>query len=234
MRKLSLILVTVVFMAGCSYRNAVTFEGNISGCDGCYLTVSRTCAGETQYTDSVQVRGGRFSLDIPAGKNGPDFFCISLRKDNAFTTLADKGEKVHIKADAASLARTCRVTGSRDAELMCQLDHQLACFSDSTDHLMELYYYYYYNDTMRAKIEEVYMTIKANHAAFLRNFIVQNSESLSSLAALYQRYNRGVFLPEEENLELASELCAKLKSQYPNNGNVRWLEERLARHAPAK
>lgn len=223
------ILAITFILTGCHRHSGVTFVGEITGADRIYLTVSRTCAGETLFTDSVQIQNGRFSMTIPAGDDGPDFYLVSLRKDNAFTTLANKGETVQIEADASSLARSYRATGSPDAERMCQLDQRLALFADSTDHLEELYDYYHENDSMRAAIEAAYVKIRENHTSFLRDFITQNSESISCLAAFYQRYNRHRFFSEKENLQLLQDICATLKSRYPNNGNVIWLEERIER-----
>lgn len=228
------ILAIISLFTGCHRHSGVTFVGDITGADGCYLTISRTCAGETLFTDSVQIRNGHFSLTVPAGDDGPDFYLVSLGKENAFTTLASMGENVHIEADASSLVRTYSATGSPDAERMCQLDRRLALFVDSADRLMEFYDYYYDDDSMRAVVEAAYMKIRENHAAFLRDFIAKNSESISCLAAFYQRYNRHRFFSEKENLQLLQEIHATLKSRYPNNGNVIWLEVRLAEHMRRK
>ena len=227
MKKLFVLFVIVSLFAGCAKRNTVTFEGTVSGADGRYLTVTRTCVGETVLTDSVQIRDGHFQLSLPAGDDGPDFYRISLRSDNAFTTLASKGETVTIEADAASLVRSYRATGSPDAERMCRLDQQLALFADSTDYLMVLYNQQTDDDSLREAIERAYLQIKANHTAFLRNFIAQNSESLSCLAAFYQRYHQCIFLPEKENIELLQELYGQWKRLYPENKEVQWVGERL-------
>lgn len=221
------ILAIIFFVTGCTRHNGVTFDGSITGADGCYLSVSRTCADETLFTDSVQIRNGSFSMTVPAGDDGPDFYLVSLCKDNAFTTLASKGETVRIEADASSLAHTYRATGSPDAERMCLLDQRLALFADSTDHLEKLYDYYQENDSMRAAIEAAYVKIRENHTTFLRDFIAQNSESISCLAAFYQRYNRHKFFSEKENLQLLQDICTSLKARYPHNGNVIWLEDRI-------
>ena len=221
------LLLLLSIVVSCTRHNGVTFEGDITGADGRYLTISRTCAGETLFTDSVQIRNGSFTLTVPAGDDGPDFYLVSLCKENAFTTLADKGETVHIEADASSLVRTYRATGSPDAERMCQLDQHLALFADSTDYLMELYDRHRYEDTIRAEIEAAYVQIRENHTAFLRDFIAQNSESISCLAAFYQRYNRHKFFSEKENLQLLQDICTSLKARYPHNGNVIWLEDRI-------
>ena len=224
---LLLLLCSVCFFAGCTRHNGVTFNGTITGADGRYLTVTRTCAGETVLTDSVQIRDGHFRLTLPVGDDGPAFYRISICNNNAFTTLASKGETVTIEADAESLVRSYRATGSPDAERMGQLDHQLALFADSTDYLMVLYNQQTDDDSLREAIEWAYLQIKANHTAFLRNFIAQNSESLSCLAAFYQRYNQCIFLPEKENVELLQELYGQWKQLYPENKEVQWVGERL-------
>ena len=227
MKKLFILFVIVSLFAGCAKRNGVTFDGTISGADGRYLTVIRTCAGETVLADSVQIRDGHFQLTLPAEDNGPAFYRISLRNNNAFTTLASRGETVTIEADAASLVRSYHATGSPDAERMCQLDRQLALFADSTDYLMVLYNQQTDDDSLREAIEQAYLQIKANHSTFLRDFISQNSESLSCLAAFYQRYNQCIFLPEKENIELLQELYNQWKRLYPENKEVQWVGERL-------
>jgi len=227
MKKLFVLFVIASLFAGCAKHNTVTFDGTVSGADGHYLTITRTCAGETVLTDSVQIRDGHFRLALPAEDDSPAFYRISLRNNNAFTTLASKGETVTIEADAASLVRSYRATGSPDAERMCRLDRQLALFADSTDYLMVLYNQQTDDDSLREAIERAYLQIKANHTAFLRNFIAQNSESLSCLAAFYQRYNQCIFLPEKENIELLQELYGQWKRLYPENKEVQWVGERL-------
>ena len=62
---LLLLLCSVCFFDGCTRHNGVTFNGTITGADGRYLTVTRTCAGETVLTDSVQIRDGHFRLTLP-------------------------------------------------------------------------------------------------------------------------------------------------------------------------
>lgn len=229
MKKLLVFFLAVCTLAGCKQRNGVTFDGTISGADGLFLTISRTSVGQPTFTDSVRIQDGHFRLTLPAEDDNPSFYNISLSNNNAFTTLASKGESVIIEADAASLVRSYRATGSPDAERMCRLDRQLALFADSIDHLMMLYDQHADDDSLRKAIEQSYLKIKANHQAFLLDFIAQNNESLSCLAAFYQRYNQCVFLPEKENIALLQKLYEQWKVLYPNSIEVQWTQERLAR-----
>lgn len=227
MKKTIILFFIGCLIIGCSRHDNVTFEGDISGGEGKFLTISRTCAGETQFTDSVLIRNGHFELTLPADVNGPSFYRISLRADNAFTTLADQGETITINADASSLARTYSTSGSQNAKQMQELDHQLALFADSTEQLTAMYEFYCDNDSIRAAIENAYLTIKENHTHFLRHFISQNSNSISCFAAFYQRYNQCVFIPEKENIDLLKSIYERLNTLYPNNGDVQWVGQHL-------
>lgn len=216
---------------GCNKQNGIMFEGDISGAEGKFLTVSlMTPDGETA-SDSVQIKNGYFQLTFPMNDENPHFFRISLRNDNAFTTLATKGEKLSLVADAASLVRNYSISGGTDAELMQKLDRQLSLFVDSTEILMEWYNLNTNDDTLREQIERAYNQITANHTTFLRQFIQENPQSLSSLAAFYQRYNQCIFLPEEENLDLLKMLYDSLQKQYPDSEDVMWVGERLKEKA---
>lgn len=221
------VLLLCLLSLGCDRQNGVTFEGDISGAEGKFLTISlMTPAGEGTI-DSVHIKNGHFKLAFPMEDGNPHFFKISLRNNNAFTTLAKKGENLSLEADASSLVQSYTISGGHDAELMQQLDHRLSLFIDSTEILMEWYNLNSNDDTLHAQIERAYNHIMDNHATFLRQFIQENPQSLSSLAAFYQRYNLCVFLPEEENLDLLRMLYTNLQKQYPDSEDVKWVGERL-------
>ena len=219
-------LLLCILCLGCKRQNGVTFEGNVSGAEGKFITVSLLHPNGENRADSVQIKNGYFKMTLPVEDGNPHFFEISLCKDNAFTTLARKGENLKFEADASSLVRSYTISGSHDAELMQQLDRRLSLFADSAEILME----WFENDNdeiLHEQIERAHNQITANHAAFLRQFIRENPQSLSSLAAFFQRYNNCVFLPEEENLDLLKMLYDSLQQQYPDSEDVIWVGERL-------
>ena len=220
------VLLLCLLCLGCTNQNGVAFEGNVSGAEGKYITISLIHPNGENSADSVQIKNGHFKIAFPVEDDNPHFFKISLCNDNAFTTLAKKGEKLEFEADAASLVRSYTVSGSHDAELMQQLDRRLSLFADSAEILME-WYDLNNDDTLHGQIERAYNQITAHHAAFLRQFIQENLQSMSVLAAFYQRYNRCFFIREEENLDLLKTLYDSLQKQYPDSEDVIWLGERL-------
>ena len=228
---LATVLLLCLLCLGCTNQNGVAFEGNVSGAEGKYITVSLIHPNGENSADSVQIKNGHFKIAFPVEDDNPHFFKISLCNDNAFTTLAKKGEKLEFEADAALLVRSYTVSGSHDAELMQQLDRRLSLFADSAEILMEWYALNDNDDTLHGQIERAYNQITAHHAAFLRQFIQENPQSMSALAAFFQRYNRCAFIREEENLGLLKTLYDNLQKQYPDSEDVRWVEERLKEKA---
>ena len=224
------VLLLCVLCLGCTRQNGVVFEGNVAGAEGKYITVSLLHPDGENSADSVQIKDGHFKMTFSVEDGNPHFFEISLCKDNAFTTLARKGENVKFEADASSLVRSYTVSGSHDAELMQQLDRRLSLFADSAEILME-WFETDNDDILHEQIERAHNQITANHAAFLRQFIQNNPQSLSSLAAFYQRYNRCFFIREEENLDLLKTLYDSLQQQYPDSEDVIWVGERLKEKA---
>jgi len=234
MKKTIIFVIISLLLASCGHRNVVVFDGTILGADGCYLSVSRTCAGEVLQSDSALVRDGRFYLEMPVESTEAEFYCVTLGENNSFTTLASRGETISIEADAASLAKSYDVKGGPDAVLMCQLDKHLALFADSTEFLVNLYNQYVNDDSLRAEIESAYVLIKGHHQQYLRDFIQKNPQSLACLAAFYQRYNQCLFFSETDDHALLESVYSSLSKKYPENGNVIWLKKRLENQQSAK
>lgn len=221
-----LVFVTAVMFGGCAKKNGVTFEGNIWNADGGFLKISILKQSETIFLDSVKIEDGSFSITLPSENAGPDFYVLSLNEKEALTTLASKGERLHLKAPAQNFAANYEISGSKDAELMTQLNHQLTLFADSANHLYDVYV----NDndeTLHAEVEAAYVQIKQHHRDFLLRFIQENPTSLSTIAAFYQKYDNCTFFNEKEDFNILNDIFNNLVKAYPDNENVKVLEKRL-------
>ena len=182
--------------------------------------------------DSAPIEKGRFKLKTKKiskkeSKEYPAFFKISLSNNNHILTVASPGEIIQLKANAKSLVKNYTVSGGKDAVLMYQLDHQLKLFVDSTESLQKIYELNQYDDSVKTIIEAKYATYIENHHRFLVQFIEKNPTSLTALTAFYQKFNRRIFIPENENLHLLTMLSAQLEATYPENPNVDFIKERI-------
>ena len=108
------------------------------------------------------------------------------------------------------------------------MDRQLSRFIDSTEVLQTIYENEIEDDSIRSRVEYVYLILVENHTKYLLNFISSHPNSMTTIAAFYQRYNRKIFLPEEENLALLQQIYQNLVILYPDNQNVQYLKKRIA------
>lgn len=184
--------------------------------------------------DSTEIKEGKFTFELTAENKEesitlqtPHFYQISLSKENGLTTLARAGDHLNITANAESLIKSYTISGSKDAELMYLLDKNLNTFVDTVDKLMAIYNENVYNDTIKVKIEERYLAAVEKHTTFLKQFIRQNGESLASITAFYQRYNRRIFLNSTENKNLADSLCQTLTLAYPTSEDVEFFRQQI-------
>lgn len=225
--KIGFSLLLLVLMASCFHKSNVVFMGEIANLDGQYLTVSKMNLHEMEVMDSVQIQQGKFRIVVPAENDDPAFYCLSLNKENALSTIAQRGDKLHFIIDEQPMVKHYQVTGNHDAELIAELDAHLALFVDSVQFLENKYYEELDNDTLHQLIEDSYLQIKKHHTDYLKAFIAENPNSFASLVAFYQKYNNGIFLSEVVDQEILKNIYQNLNATYPENENLMWLHDRL-------
>jgi hypothetical protein len=237
---LFLLVTILLFLVSCTGDSKkIVFSGDLE--ENIESTISLyyvTPNGEI-IVDSSPIKEGKFKLETDRISNNefsdyPAFFKISLANNNHILTVASPGEKIHIKANAKSLVKTYTVAGGADAVLMFQLDHQLKLFVDSTDALQKIYERNQYDDSVKAVIELKYASYIKNHERFLMQFIEKNPTSVTTLTAFYQKFNRRIFIPENENLPLLKQIQFRLEARYPQNPNVIYVKERIQSLAEQK
>ena len=226
--KIVVLSLCLLFCCACTKKNQITIQGDIQNAEGQYITISRMNLNELQVIDSVPVHHGKFALALRPEDGEYAFYQLSLRKDNALTTIAKKGDQLRFTIDAQPMVKSYCVTGGHEAELLCELDHQLSLFIDSVQILEQYYYVDIEDDSLRSYINYCYLQIKNHHKEYLKNFICQNPQSLAWLVAFYQKYNNGKFFSEEEDRDILMFIYDNLSKKYPNNENVKWLGKRCS------
>ncbi|MDR1112364.1 MAG: DUF4369 domain-containing protein, partial [Bacteroidales bacterium] len=183
--RLSFIAALALFLTvSCHHRKQlITFEGTLAYAGNAMIYLAHLTSDELFIIDSCPVEQGKFRLAVrkEPGKNRdcyatPSFYRIQLTSKSNYVTLPAKaGDKIVLTADARDLVKSYTASGSVDVQLMQQLDHRLKRFIDSTDKLQVFYTQHIDNDSARMYVEKEYNQLVANHTAFLRQFITQNS-----------------------------------------------------------
>ena len=190
MRRFFPLLLIALLAASCGYDAKV--KGRFAGAhkEDIYLslvTPSKTIAVDTALSD----HRGDFSFEVTLPDGQSAFYNVTCR-DQSVPLLLSKGDRATVNS-ICGIAQNYTVKGSDGSEKMHQLGRILSEGMFSLDSLKNLYTR---ADTEAKRREfsgeyaRLYYQIKRNHI----RFIIENSNSLAAVYALYQR------LPNDEAL----------------------------------
>jgi hypothetical protein len=234
----SIVILVLFFMTSCHYRKQIIiFEGTLTYAGNTMIYLVHFTPNELFIIDSCPVEQGKFRLAVRKEANrsrdyyaSPSFYRIQLTPQSNYVTLPAKaGDKIVLTGDARNLIKSYTVSGSVDVQLMQQLNHRLTSFIDSTEQLQIFYTQHIDDDSARMCVEKEYNQLVANHTAFLRQFIVRNSQSMVTIIAFYQMYNQKKFFSETDDFPLLESIYTRLSLLYPQNEHVLFLKERIER-----
>lgn len=184
--------------------------------------------------DSVRMRNGHFEFVLTAATEEqkeilarPMLYQLSLSDDNTLTTMAQKGEHIHISASADNLIQTYRAKGGREAVLMTTLDSALTAFVKQVQPLWNFYQQHIDNDTLRENVEAQYYELVNQHTRFLRKFIEEHPSDMASYVAFYQSYNRLRFFDNRKDFDLMKKLTETLSARYPNHPYLQKMQQKV-------
>ena len=145
MKKIVLLIIMAMILASCADRNvSVNISGDIQNGGNKMLRLALITAEGMDIIDSANMRDGHFEFKISSEderikerENAPMMFQLFLSEENSLATMAKKGERLKITADAEDMTRTYHISGGEEAMLMHQLDSSLTAFVIPTEKMYE-------------------------------------------------------------------------------------------------
>ena len=148
-------------------------------------------------------------------------FQLFLSDNNSLATMAKKGEKLNITADAKDLTQTYRISGGEEAVLLQHLDSALTVFVTESNKLYEVYQENLENDSARGEVETQYMNLLFSHREFLEKFIADHPNNMATYIAFFQSYNRRNFFDVYQDLDVLKQINANMSKVYPESEYVK-------------
>jgi hypothetical protein len=229
MKKILLLLIVAITLVGCIDRNvSVKISGDIKDGGNQMIRLALITSEGMDMIDSVNMRNGHFEFKISSEderikerENAPMMFQLFLSEENSLSTMAKKGERLKITADAQDLTRTYCITGGEEAVLIHQLDSSLTAFVIPTEKLYETYQNNSENDSIRSEIEAQYVKMLHNHQQYLQDFIQNHPNNMASYIAFFQSYNRRNFFDIYMDLDMLKQINSSLSKVYPESEYVK-------------
>ena len=236
MKKIVLLMITAMILAACADRNvSVKIEGDIQNGGDQMIRLALITAEGMDIIDSANLRNGHFEFKISSEnerikerENAPMMFQLFLSEENSLATMAKKGERLKLSADAQDLTRTYQISGGEEAVLMHQLDSTLTAFVIPTEKLYEIYQKNSENDSIRAAVEAQYVEMLRKHKIFLQDFIQNHPDNMASYIAFFQSYNRRNFFDIYQDLDILKQINNNLSKVYPESEYVKAMKKMAA------
>ncbi|MEA2043433.1 MAG: TlpA disulfide reductase family protein [Bacteroidota bacterium] len=186
MKHLIFVLIPALVLFSCkpsAKEGNFTITGTIENGSGKQIILSNIGSRQVNPLDTVEISDdGEFSFgqDVEAS----DFFILQLMGgQEAITVIGGPDVHMTITADANSFGEYT-VEGSKDSELMWELNNQLDSTLNKIKGLSAKMQAAQDDTSKRSQITAEYMKIAEGHEAYLTKFIDENKSSLSALIAL--------------------------------------------------
>lgn len=229
MKRVIMVLMAAMLLAACGNRHvSVRISGDVKDGGSQMVRLALITAEGMEMLDSVTMKNGHFDFKVSSEnelvkkrENAPMMFQLFLSESNSLATMAKKGEKLKITADAKDLTKTYRISGGEEAVLMQQLDSALTVFVTEANKLYEVYQKNLENDSARGEVETKYMNLLFQHRDYLEKFIAGHPNNMASYIAFFQSYNRRNFFDIYQDLDVLKKINANMSKVYPESEYVK-------------
>jgi len=218
-RRIPVFIVLIVAATGFACNTTRTeIKGLVSGGENEHLSLERLDVNRTSLIDSIKIgRDGTF--DTKFRLEGPELCILKNKKGKIINLLVSPGDRISVESSYDQFGTTYTVSGSQESEgihmlvghmdqtrrELDSLDVLAGTIGDPENPQMELVR----NAYAQAIIKQKRFTIK---------YIVEHMGSLSSVYALYQKYNgENLVLNQEGDLQYFKAVADSLESTYPNS-----------------
>jgi peroxiredoxin len=214
---------SLIFLGSCKKRpDGTEISGNITNGENQQLRLEELSIQQVSFKDSAFIEdNGDFSMITPISHKG--FYRLSLGQNNFVILILDSAESVTINADAANLAETYKVKGSKDSELLWELNDFLKNNYRTRDSLQRAFQEYMgtpEQDEVAGKIEAEFEKSIESLRGYIKTFIENNPQSFATLAAIEQ-------LDPDQDFSYFKMVSNNLSERYPESPYVQALNNRV-------
>lgn len=205
-------------------RNRVTIDGSIEGGEGASIYFERLDVNRTVLVDSVKVdKKGSFS--ISTGIDEPELFILRHSRGGMINLLLFPGDRVTVETSREDFGSGYLVEGSPESDNIRQLVEHLENTRAVLDSLETAAEAVGEPDDPRLGIlRTAYAQAIVKQKRYTIRYLIENMHSLSSVYALYQKYDREtLILAEETDLQYFKAVADSLEVTYPNSSLTRSL-----------
>ncbi|MEN8203425.1 MAG: TlpA disulfide reductase family protein [Bacteroidota bacterium] len=212
-----IVWILLLGLVACS-SNPTEIRGHVTGGKDKLLTLERLDVNRTSLVDSVRVKKDD-SFSFRTRLEDPELFVIKSQEGRIINLLLSPGEKVRIHTSHDSFGSAYQVNGSAESEGIRMLVEHLDRTRMELDSLQNAADSLNAPDSLQLElIRSAYAQTIIKQKRFTIKYLVEHMTSLSSVYALYQKYNEeNLILGSENDLQYFKTLADSLELAYPNS-----------------
>lgn len=227
------VFTALLLLSSCSSRDkANTIVGGLAvDYAGKTIYISKVLPSKKVLVDSALVDTvGNFAFRLSLGD--PDFFEISDKpKNSGIVFIASPSEQIEVGLPRGSAWISATVKGASGFSNLKALDDSLSHFRGRLNSIQKQFdtlKYSYRYDSLRRALKVSFNDQIIIYRNFLRGFIVQNKGSLTSIPALYQRFDSvSYMLNDKKDLNYFLMVDSILFRKYPSSDMVKAFHLRM-------
>ena len=214
---------------GCS-RNNVKIEGLVQGGGGSLVTFERLDVNQTTVIDSLKLeKRGTFSVATQLEE--PELYILKNSRGDIINLLLSPGDHVTVTTTSESFGEGYQVEGSSESENIRLLVEQLAGTRSKLDSLLNVADSIEDpSDPRMDLLRTAYAQTVVKQKRFTIRYLVEHFKSLSSVYALYQKFDDDTpILGEQSDLQYYIALADSLETVFPQSSLTKSLRADIER-----
>ena len=219
----SAIIILLVVITSCTKHDGFVIRGKITNSEGKYLFLDELKVSSSMPVDSVKL-GKDGSFEFQGKIDYPNFYLLRLNGRNFVTLLVDTTEHITVHGDAANFSRDYIVEGSPGSMLVQELNNKLARTKHKLDSIrsrIDAFRMHEDYSAQKIKWDQELAVIKQMQIRYSTQFIQKNPFSLSSVLALYQKFDDSNYVIQDlQSLKVAA---TALNTMFPKSEHVKAL-----------
>lgn len=199
-------------------RSNVIIKGKVEGGDEQVIYLERLDVNRTTFIDSARIgKGGSFTLT--ANLEEPELFVLRYSKGGLVNLLIYPGETINLSTSDEAFGKGYSIEGSEESANIRVLVEKLNSTRSQLDSLQEIAATIGDPDSPQMQaIHDAYTQAIVNQKRFNILFLVEHMSSLSSVYALYQKYDEETMVMGlQSDLPYFKVLADSLELIYPNS-----------------
>jgi len=222
----SLILLFSLGVSLSCSRDKVIISGVVEGGARTGISLERLDVNRTTVIDSIKTdRDGSFSFSTRMEE--PQLMLLRNDRGEILNLLPFPGDRISVRTAYNSFGHGYQVKGSPESEKIRLLVEHLKKTRSTIDSLVNVIDSIQQSDHPRiALAHTAYQQALINQKRYTIRFVVENMKALSSVYALYQKFDEeNYILGEEPDLQYYKTVADSLESLYPGISLVKSLRE---------